>query len=248
MKARLHFLLPALLYGTLSLPAFAFTSGLTDAKGGLPFSKDFIRDYEAALKLLDKLPSAEPFLEMAKKYTKPEEQAELELSIGLVYSQRTGVVDPAKAIIHLSNALQFSLPEETQISIFSWRGGSQEQLQRYELALRDYLRGLLACSYYDLSGEWPEIKPSNLPIGISSDDPENGQRRRDYQMYRTATNLKRFLFMQRYSFIEAVRRVQKNGAIAEVQVRSILKELTPDESRYDIMVGLIKAENKRPWP
>jgi len=181
-------------------------------------------------------------------YRKSEEQAELELSIGLTYNQRTGVVDPAKAISHLSRALEFNLPERTYIEICMWRGGSYEQLKKYPEALRDYLRGLVACSYRDLSGGWPGVLASTVPIYMNSDHPENPQRVRDYQRYRYAVDLKQFLLRQRYYLVEAVRRVQADGAIADQTVEKAVNELTPDTSRYQIISGLMKSENRRPWP
>jgi len=227
---------------------FALYSGLSDVNGEGLFSKEFIRDYESAQKMVDELQSAKPLLELRKKYQKIHEQAELELSIGLAYNQRTGVVDPSKAVLHLSNALKFRLPEETRLRIFLWRGSSQEQLKKNDKALEDYLRGLLACSYYDLSGEWPEIKPPNVSIYINSDNPEMPQRIMDHQRYRETIDFRKFLFMQRYFLIDAVKRIQKNPVIDEDQVRKVLKTLSPDTSRYDIVVGFIKSENKQPWP
>lgn len=243
-----RFLIFALACGTWSIPAFAFHSGLADAKGECIFSKEFIRDYESAQKMVDKLQSAEPLLKLQKKYRKTEEQTELELSIGLAYNQRTGVVDPAKAVLHLSNALKFQLPEKTRLQIFMWRGNSLEGLKKHDEALQDYLRGLMACSYYDLSGAWPEIKSPNVPFSINSGDPKDIQRARDYRSYRKKINFQRFLFMQRYYLIEAVKRVQTDAAIDEDQVRKSLKELSPDTSRYDVVIGFIKSENKQPWP
>ena len=248
MNAISRLLIITVFCGMCSLPVLALHSGLADAKGECTFSKEFIRDYESAQKMVDELKSADPLLKLQKKYKKTEEQAELELSIGLAYNQRTGVVDPAKAVLHLSNALKFDLPKRTRLKIFMWRGNSLEGLKKHDEALHDYLRGLLACSYYDLSGEWPEIKSSNVPIYMNSDDPKNAQRVRDYQRYRKSIDFQRFLFMQRYFLIDAVKRVQMNAVIDENQVRNVLKELSPDTSRYDVVIGFLKSENKRPWP
>lgn len=228
--------------------AFALHSGLTGADGECIFTKEFIQDYETSQASVDTLKSAEPLLALLPKYRKPEEQAELEVSIGLVYNQRTGVVDPAKAIAHFSRALEFSLPERTYIEICMWRGGSYEQLKQYPAALRDYIRGLLVCSYRDLAGGWPEILPATVPIYMNSEDPEDIQRARDYQRYRYAIDLKRFFLMQRYYLIDAVRRVKTDGAIADSAFEKVVKELTPDTSRYEIISDLLKSENKRPWP
>ena len=100
----------------------------------------------------------EPLIALQRRYTNETEQAELEVSIGLTYNQRTGVVDPSKAVVHFTAALGYDLPERTYIQIVGWRGNSQEQLKKPKEALTDYLRGLLACSYYDLTGGWPEIQ------------------------------------------------------------------------------------------
>lgn len=228
--------------------AFALHSGLVAADGECIFTKEFIQHYETAQKSVDTLKSAEPLLALLTKYRKPEELAELELSIGLVYGQRTGVVDPAKAVTHLSRALEFNLPERTYIEICMWRGNSYEQLKKYPEALRDYIRGLLACSYRDLARGWPEVLASTVPIYMNSDDPENAQRVRDYHRYRDAVDLTQFLLRQRYYLIEAVKRVQADGAIADQTVEKTVKELTPDTSRYQIISGFVKSENRQPWP
>ena len=82
-------------------PALALHSGLSG------FSSDFLRDYDSAQKTVDQSKSAEPLLVLLEKYTSAMERAELELSIGLAYGQRTGVVDPAKAVAHFTAALQY---------------------------------------------------------------------------------------------------------------------------------------------
>jgi hypothetical protein len=228
--------------------AFALHSGLAGANEECIFTQGFILDYEAAQKSVDQLKSAEPLLALLTKYQKPEEQAVLELSIGLAYGQRTGVVDPAKAITHFSRALEFNLPEKTYIEICMWRGNSYEQLQKYPEANRDYLRGLLACSYRDLSGGWPEIASSTVPIYMNSDDPNNAQRVKDYQRYREAIDLKRFLLRQRYYLIDAIKRVQVDGSIDDKALEKTVNELTADKSRYAVIIGFVKSENKRPWP
>jgi len=249
MKRRPNIAIFALLYVILyGSSAFAFYSGFTDAKGDTVFSQEFIRDYESAQKAVDKSQSAEPFLKLLKKYKQPEQVAELELSIGLIYNQRTGLVDPAKAVIHFSNALKYKLPEKTYIKILMWQGNSLEQLKKYNKALKNYLRGLLACSYHDLSGGWPEISPPKVFLGIGSDDPEDIQRARDYRMYRKRIDFQRFLIMQRYYFIEAVRRIQSHLTISDDQMLKILEELSPDTSRFASIMKLLKSENKRPWP
>jgi hypothetical protein len=224
------------------LPAFPQFSGLSG------FSEAFLRDYTSAQDLVNQTKSAEPLLALQRRYTNEPEQAELEVSIGLIYNQRTGVVDPSKAVVHLTAALGHDLPEKTCIEIFMWRGGSQEQLKKPKEALTDYLRGLLACSYHDLTGGWPEIQPSKLPIFINSPDPGNDQRIKDYQQYRKRIDFQRFLLMQRYYFIDAVKRVRPEAAKSDGEIVKMLETLSPDASRYGPITDWLKSENKRPWP
>ena len=145
-----------------SLPTLAQYSGLS----GL--SEEFRRDYRFAQDKVNQTKSAEPLIALQRRYTNKTEQAELEVSIGLTYNQRTGVVDPSKAVVHFTAALGYDLPERTCIEILMWRGNSQEQLKKSKEALTDYLRGLLACSYYNLTGGWPEIQQPTVPIFINS--------------------------------------------------------------------------------
>jgi hypothetical protein len=78
------------------------------------------------------------------------------------------------------------------------RGNSLERLKRFELALRNYLRVLVACSYCDLSGGWPRSKSPNVPVGKYSvvtpgSDPERArqlERNLDYGRYRDAIETK----------------------------------------------------------
>jgi hypothetical protein len=230
------------LAATLVTSASALHSGLS----GL--SPEFVADCESAQKKVDASKSAEPLLVLLQRYTNATEKAELELSIGLVYNQRTGVVDPGKAVTHFTAALQYEFPERTYIEILMWRGNSQEQLQHTKEALKDYLRGLLACSYHDLSGGWPEILPPKEPMYMNSPDPENTQRLRDHHQYRQAIDFQRFLLMQRYYLIDAVKRVLKEPDNKDVQIVEILGTLSPDASRFGTIVSWLKSENKRPWP
>jgi len=215
--------------------ASALHSGLADASGKTVFSKEFLHDYKAANAVASTGESVKPLLALLTRYSKPEEQAELELMIGIVYSQRTGLVDPAKAVTHLTNALKYRLPEQKRLQVLVWRGNSLEQLKRHEAALRDYLRTLLGCSYHDLSGGWPEIRSSNVTIYTRSDDPENAERARDYREYRKRIRLQRDLLWMKYSMVEAVRRVQARSAVAEERVMEMLRELSPDVSRHHIV-------------
>jgi len=238
--------LAAVFYCAIALLA---TSALATNSGLSGFSSDFLRDYESALKAVDQSESAEPLLVLLERYTNEAEKAELEVSIGLAYGQRTGVVDPAKAVAHFTAALQYQLPEKTYMEVVMWRGNAQEQIKKQNEALKDYLRGLLACSYYDLSGGWPaEIQSPKETIYTNSPDPENSERVRDYNTYRKNIDFQRFLLMQRFFLIEAVKRVQPDLAKSGNQIVDILATLSPDSSRFETITDWLKSENSQPWP
>jgi hypothetical protein len=129
-----------------------------------------------------------------------------------------------------------------------WRGNSLEQLEKHSEALKDYLRGLLACAYHDLSGGWPEIRQPKVSFDRRSDEPQDIQRARDYQMYRKRMDFQRSLITQRYFFIEAVNRVQPHLTVGDDQLLKILEELSPDTSRFAPIMKLVESENQRPWP
>ena len=227
-------------FASFILPAPAQFSGLSG------FSEAFLRDYSSAQEMVNQTKSADPLIALQRRYTNATEQAELEVSIGLAYGQRTGVVNPSNAVTHFTMALRYDLPEKTYMRILMWRGNAQEQLKKPGEALMDYLRDLLACSYYDLTGGWTGIQTSKVPIFINSPDPENEQRVRDYNLYRRHLDFQQFLLMQRYYLVEAVKRVR--GEKSDSQILEMLQTVTPDSSRYGTIMGWLKSENKRPWP
>jgi len=237
--------LAAVLYFAVALHV---SSALATQSGLSGFSSDFLRDYESAQKSVEQSKSMEPLLVLLERFTTETEKAELEVSIGLAYGQRTGFVDPAKAVVHFTAALQYQLPEKTFMQVLMWRGNAQEQINKQNEALKDYLRGLLACSYYDLSRGWPEIQSPKLPIYMNSPDPENSERIRDYNTYRKSIDFQRFLLMQRFFLIEAVKRVQPEVAKSGDQMAEILMTLSPDSSRFETITDWLKSENSQPWP
>lgn len=238
----------ALLMALSPAPGFSFSSGLTDANGDSPFSPEFTRAVEAAQSAVNETKSAEPILRLLKTFTRPEEQLELNLEIGLIYNQRTDLVDPADAVYYLGKVLAYHLPERTRIAVLMWRGNSSEQLREFSPALADYLRGLLACSYHDLSGPWPEIRESGVAIYLNSPDPENNTRIRDYNQYREAIELERYLLQQKYYFVEAVKRIRDSAHFGDEVILKALGELSPDLTRREVVLRWLKAENKRSWP
>jgi len=225
-----------------------FYADFTDAAGETALSEQFRQQYQLAQNAVEASRSVQPFLELLGRCKRPEEVAELEMTIGVTFGQRTGLVDPAKAVVHFTNALEYELPEKAYIRAIMWRGNALEQTKKHRKALEDYLRGLLACSYHDLSGGWPEILPPTVPMARHSRDPEDVQRVRDYQRYRKRVMFQRLLLTDRYFFVEAVRRVQAHLSISDGEVLKTLEKLSPDASRHALVMNLLKSENERPWP
>lgn len=237
---------PLIVAGVIALSA---SSGL-GMHSRLPgFSAAFVCDYNSAQQEVERTKSAEPLVALLTTYTNEIETAELDVSIGMLYNQRTGLVDPAKAIEHFTKALGHTLPDETYIEIILLRGNSREQLKQTTEAMQDYLRGLLACSYYDLSGEWPVIQSAPEGTYLSREpDPANDERLRDYHRYRKSVEFKQFLLMQRYYLIDAVKRVANNRPADGSNNAESLGKLTPDASRAAVISDWLQSENKRPWP
>ncbi len=241
-------LLVTLIWTSTGLPAQAIHSRITDAAGETVFSPEFLQGYEAAIKAAEQSKSAEQVEQLLTKYKQPNEIAELELTLGILYGQRTGLVDPEKAIEHFNRALQYEFPEQTYLEIIMWRGNAHEQLKNHREALQDYLRGLLACSYQELSGGWPLDARPRLDYDIRSADAQDVQRAMDYRRYLQRITAQRFLLMQRYYLIDAVKRMQNELEANDQELRTILEELSSDTSRYGLILEMVHSENKRPWP
>lgn len=221
-------------------------SRLVNASGETVLSPAFLEERSAAEKAAQLSHSVEPLLKLLEKYRKPEETAELELTIGMVYGQRTGLVNPAQSVVHLTSALKYALPEDVRLQALVWRADALARLGQFDDAMKDRVRVLLAVSYRDLSGGCPEIKQSALPISNRSDDPENERRRQDYQQYRAQLEIQQHLLMDRYSSIEAIRGIQRRLSIGDEKILVLLNELSPDRSRHEIVLRWLKAENPRP--
>ncbi len=75
---------------------------------GLPgCPQEFYRDVIVAEGKVNEEKSVEPVLALQKRYTNELEQVSLEISIGLDYNQRTGVVNPTNAVVHFTTALNY---------------------------------------------------------------------------------------------------------------------------------------------
>jgi len=157
-------------------------------------------------------------------------------------------VDYPKALVHLTAALQYELPEQTYIELLMLRGNCEEFLGNKAGALSDYLRGLLACSYHELSGGWPEYRQPHYRTVASPPDPEWHERGRDSRVDRNAIDTQRFILMQRYFFVDAVKRLMNLHQADQKTIREVLAELSTDSSRFGIILRWINSENSRPNP
>jgi len=211
-------------------------------------SPQFLQDYETASKASSESKSAQPFIDLLSKYETGDERTELEVTLGMIYSQRSGFVDPAKAVEYFTEALARDLPEETYSKILLLRGNSQEQQKKLSEARNDYFRGLLVCSYRDFSGGWPQIADPNVSFVRNSKDPQDLNALQDYNRYRKTIAYQRFLLQQRYFLIDAIRRITKQSPLSQEEITEILKRLSSDSSRYKIIQNWLKSDNPRPWP
>lgn len=235
-----------LLISTALLAQASWSYGLHSGISGL--SPQFLQDYEAAYKATHESKSTQPFIDLLGKYEAGNERTELEVTLGMIYNQASGFVDPSKAVEHFTDALRRDLPEQTRSKILLLRGGSREQLKKLSEARDDYFRALLECSYRDFSGGWPQTAEPNVNFAVNSQVQENIDASLDYLRYRKSIADQEFLLQQRYYLIDAIRRVTKMNPLSEEKITEILKRLSPDSSRYEIIQKWLRSDNPRPWP
>ena len=216
--------------------------------GQSAFEKGFLQEYEQAQRELGEQGSLTALIALTDRYLGPAEQAQLAIALGLAYSQQDGFVDFPKAVEHFTRALALDLPERNLIDVLMWRGSSYEVMKMPAEAMKDYLRGLVACSYHDLSREWPEIRSPQTPIYMNSADPANMERVLDYRRYRDSTDSLRHILRMKYFFVESVRRVQHDFEIDERNVNELLDQFTPDTQSIETVKTILMHENVRPWP
>jgi hypothetical protein len=229
------------------------------ADGETFFSRAFLDDRRAALARSGEVLSIDPLLALLNKYTSPEEIAEIELTIGVQHSQRAGLVDRAKSVTHLTRALAYKLPEHAWLQATVWRGGSLLLLERYPEALRDALRVLVSLSYRDMSQTCPRLENPVLPFftgpGIRppggaatrpDNTPEELQRMQDYRRYREHVDQQRMLSVRKYAAIDYIQRIQSRTGLSDADVRTALREVSPDSSRPEIIFSWVKSQNVFP--
>jgi hypothetical protein len=54
--------------------------------------------------------------------------------------------------------------------------------------------------------------------------------------------------MQRYYFLEAVKRATNERSGSQAEIMETLGKLSPDSTRVGVVREWLKSENKRPWP
>ncbi len=78
--------------------------------------------------------------------------------------------------------------------------------------------------------------------------PRTSNAQRDYREYRQRSDLQRILLMQRFYFAEAVKRIRSRSSLGDEQLLAMLEELSPDTSRYALIMNWLKAPAERPGP
>lgn len=197
-----------------------------------------------------------------KKLNEPAEQAETELTIARIYSQRTGFVNYARALEWYNKALvRLGLPLTALAKQFILRGNCHETLKQPEDALTDYARGLLVCLQFNLPKQWPSLDDKGkLPLPSLNDGFDfNGQpssakvqaNRQIYSDYMREDAMNRQeqnLSMLKYYYVDAIKRVLEQEKWTEQNLREIAEKLTNRKDRLDELLRLAREPNPRPWP
>ena len=244
MKTTSILILLVTLLSCVSVQAFWSIDGYqTD---GNPFSEAFTTNYESALKASNSLAL---FSDMLTKFKEPQEQAELEVTMGIGYNQWGGQTDDRKAIEHFGKALLHDLPPTVLLQVYSLRGDSKARVDGKRAALEDYLRGLAESLRYQLPS-----KPTKPPQGGlyditysgAGDDPVTQHYRQLIEDQ--ARGIRQFRFeevMIRYRdiLIEDAKRV--SGGDAE-QIRLATETAVNDKSKIPALIALLETPNPKP--
>lgn len=224
----------------------------------LPYS--FLSKLEAAR---DQSTNPIPQLEaLYKTLTAPEEQAETELTIAHISSDRTGFVDFARALEWYDKALvRPGLPPTALVKQFILRGNCHEVLKQPQDALSDYVRGLLVCLQFNLPKQWPPLDgKGKLPLPSLNDgfglngQPSPAELQTNRQIYSDfmredrMNRQERDLLMQKYFYVEAIKRLLGQEKWTEQNLRDIAEKLTNRPDRLDELLWLAREPNPRPWP
>lgn len=197
-----------------------------------------------------------------KTLTEPAEQAETELTIARISTDRTGFVDFARALEWYDKALVRSgLPATALAKQFILRGNCHEVLKQPEDAMADYVRGLLVCLQFNLPKQWPPLDgKGKLPLPSLNDgfglngQPSPAKLQTNRQIYSDfmredrMNRQERDLLMQKYFYVDAIKRVLGQEKWTEQNLRGIAEKLTNRQDRLDELLRLAHDPNPRPWP
>lgn len=212
---------------------------------------------------MDTTKSLQPLLDLQKQWIRPEEVAEIELYLGLACNQRSGLIDHPEAVRHFTLALKQELPEVVMMKVWMWRGNSQEQQGKRQEATKDYLRGLVAITAYQMPLMREEIRKPPVPIstnngvflgGTAADQEKwrqeaaaNDERGRDYNVYHRRIRRQEEMQDLRYFFVSLVKTQAAEEKLDAAAIRALIGGLTPDPRPAEIIAGWLQGENPRPW-
>ncbi|HVW01994.1 MAG TPA: hypothetical protein VHB77_16695 [Planctomycetaceae bacterium] len=220
-----------------------------------PISHNFLAELNAA----NHANAPEAQLEaLYQKAVSPAEKAEVELTIARIYCQRTGHVNPAKAIEWYDKALVRDLPPIVLAKQFILRGNMHERLEHTDKALSDYCRGLLVCLQFNLPKTWPaedgtgHLHPAPIDNSL---DPKTAEEQldaktqtADWRRDHDATRREQDLLGMRYYYIDAIARVMKDRKLKEPELQKIAERLTNRKDRIQELLVRVREPNPRPWP
>jgi hypothetical protein len=108
------------------------------------FSPTFVNELDVANRSTDPVVQLEA---VYRRFTRPAEQLETELTFARLFGQQARFVNPAESLKWYDKALLRELPAVTLAKQLILRGNKHEQLGHHELALADYSEGCwCACS------------------------------------------------------------------------------------------------------
>lgn len=217
---------------------------------GNPFSEAFTTNYESALKESQASNSLASFSDMLTKFKKPQEQAEVEITMGMGNSSEwAGCLDDRKAIEHFGKALLHDLPPTVLVGVYLERGGCKMRLKQKEAALEDYLRGLAECLRYQLPAKPPEDLYPHVTYSVGFVDGDDGpftqhyrqlieDQERGLRQYR----FEELMISKRDELIEAAKQV--SGGDAE-QIRLAAEAVVADKSKIQPLEALLTTPNPK---
>lgn len=230
------------------LPTQAWYSIDYHQADGNPFSEEFTTEYRFAHEGSGSPESLTRLMEMLAKYKKPQEQAELQLTIAMIYNQRAGLMNPAKAVEYFEKALVFDLPPTVLATVYLLRGNSYAALQNKECALEDYMKGLAVCLQFPLPVEMPDPPAVGAyDIDGHPDDPRLKQAQEEHRKqmeHHKQVMFEREMLITRYTLIDSAKHLSSGDTR---KIRKAAEMVTKDARQIQALVMLATSSNKRPW-